>query len=136
MTTLFQVLLFSLFFTGNQFDSPQILKNGKYVVNFDPEFKYHDYIIVINNNSYIKYSYKDTLQGTIQMFGDKYLIFKDVLTRDQSDTNRISKMLHDSFGDNCIEILKTTNNKLYFRTTYIGNLHITINKGKFQKIKN
>jgi hypothetical protein len=111
------------------------LTNGRYKVHFEPYFKYSDYEIIVNDSSYTKYFKNDSIEGIIRQLPNNIILLKDIPKIVQPDTNRILKTIHDSFGSECIEISKIKNNKFYFRTTYTGNLHITINQGVFKKLR-
>jgi hypothetical protein len=118
-----------------QIDHSQILKDGKYIVQFNSMYKSNDYLILIKGDSYIRYYDNDTIKGNIKQLDDKYLIFKDISKTDLHDTSRVTNIIHDSFGDMCIEILKPKRNGFSFRTTYTGNLHITINEGIIKRLR-
>jgi hypothetical protein len=51
------------------------------------------------------------------------------------DTTTLAKLLYKSFGQPFIEIKQTRGRKTFFRTTWTGNLHVTINEGCFLKEK-
>jgi len=61
-----------------------------------------------------------------------YLIFK--YDSKQSDISSLAGLLQKSFGEPCFEIKKAIGDNI-FRTTYTGNLHISINEGRFVKSK-
>lgn len=115
-----------------------VFKNGKYHVTFKSFFKeFKDYEIVINNGIYTQYeTTTDSIKGSIEsIYKCQLFIFKPSLKiKLDSAGIEVDKLLRKSFGEDCIEIEQIEGDTIHFRTTYSGNLHITINQGKFIKI--
>lgn len=70
----------------------------------------------------------DTVTGTITRLDENTFVFKKD-KRYEYERTGIDKILYDSFGDECIEILSRLGNRFRFRTTYEAQLGITINEG-------
>jgi hypothetical protein len=123
-----------LSFGKNEYES-RILPNGKYHVKFiDPIHGGYD--ITIQDSVYTKYmSNGDSAKGRIYWINNSS--FQLLTLQTQVDTSsELSNFLKKSFGEVLIELdeLKSIGNDYYFRTTFTGNLHVTINTGQFIRI--
>ncbi len=47
----------------------------------------------------------------------------------------MEKLILKSFGEPFIELKEVSQDTITFRTTYVVNVHITINEGKLVKVK-
>ena len=115
-----------------------VFKNGNYHITFDEFFKqYEDCKIVICNGKYTEYVTNNyPIKGSIEsIYNCKLFKFKPnaKLTSDSAATE-LDKLIRKSFGEHCIEIKSINGDTISFRTTYEGNLHITINEGKIIRI--
>ena len=76
----------------------------------------------------------DTLKGDIRWIYDCYFVLK-VDGRVPDTAGGISTLLDRSFGEQCFELKKASEDTIFFRTTYTGNVHITANEGRLIKIQ-
>ncbi len=137
--TVYLVLLTVLLL--NQSDNYRV--NGNYKVILDTEFasdvQNSNYIITFSDSTYIK-SFKSgkRVTGKISRLSN---YIKDSKTVHLSDNGgytpqgHLDGLIHNSFGNTQIEFEESGNDTLEFRTTYSGNLHITVNQGKLVKLK-
>ena len=109
-----------------------IFRNGEYLIDFKDE-QIADYRININNDEYIKYLPGSKIEGKIIKLSPELYLFKDKNLGLQVDTTQLGKLINKSLGEQCVEIKKAQGDKIYFRTTYVGTLHITLNEGMFVK---
>ncbi len=110
------------------------MKNGTYIAKHTSPNGTIDYQLRISDDKFIiKIKDTITIKGKINWLGNCLVDFKS--DKVSIDTSEFGKMLHASFGDAIIELKNTVRKKTYFRTTYSGNLHITINEGYFSKVK-
>lgn len=110
--------------------------SGKYKIVYDSKYNLSqesNYTIKIKNNSYTKFINGNKIKGGITVFkkttGEKTYYFKDFLfiqNKIPTDSVRFK-----SFGKVIMEVNQLSKDTLAFRTTYEGQLQITINTGKF-----
>lgn len=87
----------------------------------------------VEKNNFYQYNNGDTVKGKINwIYKCSFVLEYDNV---QADTSKIGKLLLQSFGKPCIKIERISNDTIAFRTTYTENLRITINKGRFIKLK-
>ncbi len=110
----------------------QKLRNGDYKVYFNSK-NYDNYKIRISNDSYKKYTKQDTIKGKIIRISDYILVFRDDVNDSKIEKSDLAQLIDKSFGEQCIEIIDFGFSRIKFRSTYIGNLHITINEGELIK---
>ena len=134
MKVLLQQTLLFLLASLNLAGQSDIIKNGKYIVHLKTN-GYSDYGIVFRNDSYYKIIGNDTIKGQIKWLSKNTFILLDKIKNPVTDSTDLAKILHDSFGEKCIEVMTTDKGGFKFRTTYVGQLHITINEGEFIKQK-
>jgi len=110
------------------------LPNGKYLVHFT-KGAYKDYRINIQDSTFVQYFNRhDSAYGKIKW------IYKCTFSMKFSTKNGMDsiagplKLIHDSWGPSCIELKDVKKDTIQFRTTYSGNLHITVNEGYFLKM--
>jgi hypothetical protein len=103
-------------------------RNGQYLVDYKSD-QIPDFLMDINKNKYIKYQQNTKVEEKIIKVHSDLYIFRDKYLSSKVDTSRLSKIINKSFGEQCIEIRRTSGSKIYFRTTYVANLHLTINEG-------
>ena len=111
------------------------LKNGTYLVRHTSNNGAIDYQLTVNGKE-CEIKLNDTLniKGTLNWI-DNCLLKLEPQVMTQQDTSSLSKKLYSSFGNPCLEIKETKGDSTFFRTTWTGNLHITINEGYFLKLK-
>ena len=127
---LYGVLVF--YFTGKT-DCDK-LSNGKYLVHFTQGVG-KDYRIKIRDSTFVQYfSSRDSACGKIDW------IYKCLFNMKYSKQNSIDPLVYanpaivESWGLTCIELNEVKKDTIGFRTTYSGNLHITINEGYFLRM--
>lgn len=110
------------------------LTNGKYLVHFT-EGGGQDYKLSIRDSTFVKYS-----DGHDTTYGKISWIYKCIFRMKYSSKNDLDSMtgplkaINDSWGPPCIELRNIKKDTIEFRTTYSGNLHITVNEGYLLKI--
>jgi hypothetical protein len=113
----------------------KLLPDGKYRLEYTSNSPERPSLISISNEKFLKCcSLGDTLKGEMAWINDCYLILK-VNGRRIDTISTVQKMLHKSFGEHCLELEKANGDSIFFRTTYTGNVHITINKGQFIRLE-
>ena len=127
---------FILFSFGKNVYEGRSLPNGKYHVKFISPIN-GGYDITIQDGVYMKYMTNgDSTKGRIYWINNSSFQLKTLQTR--ADTlSGLNNFLKKNFGEELIELdpLKQIGNNIYnFRTTYTGNLHITINSGQFIRV--
>jgi hypothetical protein len=109
------------------------LKNGKYQVEYTGSVLFPSYELSINGIYYTKKTKDGTeVKGKFDWLSGCVFTMKDDNVEVDSLSN-FKEVIKSSFGDPCIELKGFEGNKIKFRTTYTGNLHITINEGVFIK---
>ena len=128
--TLLKFLL--LFSTENKCT---LLTDGNYKIKYTFNSTEVDSQIKIKNDNFSQFwNNGDSASGKIKWIYN--CIFKfDYLNRAASDTNRPGNQILKSFGGPCIELNDKNGDTIFFRTTYTGNLHLTLDKGMFTKIQ-
>lgn len=117
--------------------------NGDYNVILDTGFAVDvnnsNYIITFSDSTYIKkYKSGKRVTGKISRLSSFIKDSKTVYLNDNggyTPKGHLDALIHNSFGNTQIEFEETGNDTLIFRTTYSGNLHITVNQGKLIKLK-
>ncbi|MFI5406668.1 MAG: hypothetical protein ACHQ1D_09175 [Nitrososphaerales archaeon] len=113
----------------------ELLPDGKYRLEYTLNSTEKPSIISISNDKFSQCcSLGDTLKGKITWIYDCCLTLT-VNGRLLDTSNNLNNMLRRSFGEHCLELKKATGDSIFFRTTYTGNLHITINEGHFIRLK-
>jgi len=115
---------------------------GVYKVVFDKEFNSDEslgYVISFKDNTYVK-KLKDgkEIKGKIKRMPSpggkaKTVYLKDLV--EYTPVNHLDSLIYESFGDTIIEFEESNEDTLNIRTTYQGNLHVTVNQGKLIRIK-
>lgn len=132
----FALAIFSISWKTHTFSfNCKLLPDGKYRVEYTFNSGDKPSILAISKNRFTQCcSLGDTLRGDINWIYDCYLVLKyDGKMPDTSGD--ISKHLQRSFGGHCFEFKKAIGDSIFFRTTYRGNVHITINEGRFIRLK-
>ncbi|WP_207632799.1 hypothetical protein, partial [Foetidibacter luteolus] len=113
----------------------KLLPDGKYQIKYTFNSTEKPSIISISKDRFSKCcSFRDTLRGQINWIYDCYFTLKvDGISPDTS--SELNKLLHRSFGEHCFELKNSTEDTIFFRTTYTGNVHITVNEGRFVRTK-
>ena len=93
-----------------------------------------DYKLTINGEICNIQLHNRDVKGKVHWIGDCSLKLEPELHLNQ-DTTELERELYQSFGESFIEIKATKGDTTFFRTTWTGNLHITINEGYFIRIK-
>jgi hypothetical protein len=78
----------------------------------------------------------DTLnvKGKVKWISDCSFILEPAVQK-QQDTTELARKLYQSFGQPFIELKATKADTTFFRTTWTGNLHVTINEGYFVRVR-
>ena len=108
--------------------------SGKYQVHFTGK-ELGDYEIEVIRDKYIKHLPHLKIEGTISQIDDNLYYFHDKVDSTVEIKDAFLKEIKRSFEAECLEMKKVSKNKIAFRTTYEGNLHLTLNKGVFIKKK-
>ena len=125
----------------NQSDNSRV--NGDYKVILDKGFaadvNNSNYIITFSDSTYIKkFKSGKRVRGKISRLSSFIKDSKTVYLNDNGSytpQGHLDGLIHSSFGDTQMEFEETGNDTLKFRTTYSGNLHVTVNQGKLVKLK-
>jgi len=130
--TLLIFTLLTFFTTKNRCER---LKDGVYLVKHTSSNGAIDYRLSIYGES-CNIQINDTLnvKGKVSWIGDCSLKLEPEVPIKQ-DTTELAKKLYQSFGQPFIKVEVTKGDTTFFRTTWTGNLHITINEGYFLKVK-
>lgn len=129
------ILIFSLltFFTVE--NDCNKLKDGVYITRHTSKNGAVDYMLTIAGEMYtIQLNDTMDVKGKVKWIGDCSFKLEPEMLKKQ-DTTDLAKKLYQSFGEPFIEIKATDTDTTFFRTTWTGNLHITINEGYFVKVK-
>lgn len=111
------------------------LKDGTYHVRHTSNNGSLDYRLTIDGKS-CNIKVNDTLNvdGKVKWIDDCTLIL-ELEAAIKQDTTTLARKLYKSFGQPFIKIKETRSDTTFFRTTWSGNLHITINSGYFLRLK-
>lgn len=115
-------------------DRKSIFSNGRYLIDFTTD-KLTDYEIEIIGDKFIKRQPNFVTEGKIIQIGPSLYHFKNNEDITKENSSEIGILITKSFGEHCVEVKKVRGNKIFFRTTYAGNLNITANEGVFIKKK-
>jgi|GEM_PF-6513555 len=115
-------------------DDTTTFRDGRYLIDFTAE-DMADYEIEIIGNAFIAGKPDSTIKGKIIQLGPELYIFRNDENPPNEATSEIGRLIDKSFGEQCIEVGKVRGNRIFFRTTYAGNLHITVNEGVFIRKK-
>lgn len=110
-----------------------VFKNGTYLVDFTSD-EIEDYKIHIVENEFVIQG-PNSIEGKIIQVGQEKYAFRVNGNLSNQSTDSIVRLINESFGEQCVEVKKVRRNKIFFRTTYVNNLHITVNEGVFIKKK-
>jgi hypothetical protein len=112
------------------------LRDGMYSIEYDQPFtsrKKGD-LKTVSNNYTLDWGQNDSKNGKIQWITRTDFEFLSQDTSNQ-DSNSLAAVVLNSFGKPMIELQKARGDTTEFRTTYSGNLEITINSGRLVKLK-
>jgi hypothetical protein len=132
-TILFIIFLTTVFLSFVAPEKCELLRDGKYLMKYTIPTEAFS-TLQIKNNAFIQYFPKsDTLKGQIKSLSNCrfQLIYGSEWKPDTSD---IGKLINKSFGETVIELTEAGSDTITFRTTYIGNVHITVDKGKLIRL--
>jgi hypothetical protein len=111
-----------------------LLPNGLYKFEYTTYPNEKPSIIKIDEKKFLLYGEnRDTTRGKIEWTYDCSFILN--YENKLADTSDLAKLLFKSFGRHLIELNKASGDTIFFRTTYTANLHITVNHGRFIKLK-
>jgi len=133
-----KLLLITVLFTLPETKIPKChkLPNGRYLVHSSRKY-IKDYEIAFRDTFFIKYGpIGDPFKINITWLGACMFRMDDPnLKYNSSDTGSL-KIIHDSFGDPCnIELGVESGDTTYFRQTFTGNLHISVDEGYFLRLR-
>ena len=104
---------------------------GVFKVKYARTNNYPKSFIAIFDSSYI------SKVGNIEVYGKSFRVSNGKTTtiyllpnQPKTQNSDIDKLITNSFGREVIEFQESTKRKIKFRTTYLGQLHITHNVGK------
>jgi hypothetical protein len=119
----------------NAKDSCERLKDGVYLAKHTSPNGAVDYRLTIAGDA-CNIQVNDTLsvKGKVKWIADCSFKIEPNMHK-QQDTTELAKKLYQSFGEPFIEIKATKADTTFFRTTWTGNLHITINEGYFLRVR-
>jgi len=87
-------------------------------------------MIKIENEQFYQFKQNgDTLKGKIDWIYDCSFIFNFAIRK--IDTSSLEAVLSKSFGRSFVELNRKNGDTVIFRTSYTGNLEITLNEGRF-----
>lgn len=126
------LIFFLIFFVSSVFSQNPHLKNGLYLIDYSPSNQ-KDARISISDSNYTLYNENDTIQGQIEWLKDNRFILK--MLNKENYESEVERLLIESFGDICFETRIINKNRIKFRTTHIGQLHVTISDGELIRIE-
>ncbi len=103
-----------------------------YLIDYSPSNQ-KDARISISDSNYTLYNENDTIQGQIEWLKDNRFILK--MLNKENYESEVERLLIESFGDICFETRIINKNRIKFRTTHIGQLHVTISDGELIRIE-
>jgi hypothetical protein len=112
----------------------KLLPNGNYKLKYTFNSESDSQIKIINNTFVQYWNTGDSSKGRINWIYNCMLKLQ-YFSSPQSDTSGLGKLIFHSFGSPCIELKERKGDTINFRTTYSGNVHVTINEGKLIKLK-
>jgi hypothetical protein len=128
-------LIFAMLSFVTSKNNCQTLKDGVYLVKHTSKNGAADYrLTIVGGNCNIQVSDTIKVDGKLKWIDNCSLKFEPSVPIKQ-DTTELARKLYRSFGEPFIEIKTTNGDSTFFRTTWTGNLHITINEGYFLKVK-
>src|SRR5579862_6574083 len=131
MHKLFLIFLITngLQFTLHKKADCDLLSNGTYKLEYTRNSFEESSFIKIENDKFFQYKQNgDTLKGKIEwIYKCSFFLNYDIK---QIDTSSLQKMILESFSKSCVELNKKNGDTINFRTTYAGNLEVTINEGR------
>lgn len=112
-----------------------LLPDGKYKLQYHCGSNEKESIVEIQKGRFKKCCVLgDTLSGTLTWIYGCYVLLKT--DNEQPDTtSAIQKMIYQSFGPTCMELETSNGDSIFFRTTYLNNVHITVSKGRFIRLR-
>ena len=132
-TTVLYFLTFAL--TSFKTDDDKVVfGNGRYRV--DSTWRESgDYEIEIIGDKYVKHLPNAKKEGAISRVGPELYHFDDKADSTIEVKDVLLREIKRAYGEKRLEVKKTGRNKIVFRTTYQGNLHLTLDEGVFIKKK-
>lgn len=110
------------------------LSDGRFILEFTNYSIEKPSIVVVSKDRFSRCcSIGDTLTGRINRIAECYFLFE--YDNRILDTVGFQGLLSKSFGDACFEIKGMVGDTILFRTTYTANLRITINEGRFIRLR-
>lgn len=124
-------LIFILFLTNNLFSQDCVLPNGKYKIEFDKQFeKYPKFAFRILNDSITFYENNYGISLKIEKNNDCSLVIEKEKI-DETNLTEFQKIINKQHPFYTFKKI----NDLEFEFIYRVDLHVTINSGRFIKIK-
>lgn len=111
-----------------------VFRNGRYLIDFTAD-NLADYEIEIKEDEFVIGSTDAMIKGKIIKYDSDLYIFRNNEKPSTEATSEIGRLIDKSFGEQCVAVKRVRGNRIYFRTTYVGNLHVTVNEGVFIKKK-
>lgn len=134
LLNIFFLLSFSTGLISRMIEQFDGLTDGRYKLEYTSNSIEKPSIVMISKGGFTRCcSIGDTLTGRIHQISERYFLFE--YENMKRDTFGLQGLLSKSFGDPCYEIKRTVGDTIFFRTTYASNLHLTINEGRFIRLK-
>ena len=112
----------------------KLLPTGNYIMTYAYNSKESQSRLKIDNDNFEQISnFGDTTKGKLKWLYN-CIVMLDYPQKENSDTTGLQYKLTKSFGRPCLELSALSKDTINFRTTYSGNLHITINQGLIVKV--
>lgn len=125
------ILISTFLLTQKTFCQNPLLKNGTYLVNSNFE-ESQNYKMTIADSSFVKYFHNDSITGNIVWENDILFFKYDI---DEAEYSDLARLLHKSFGDYCMDLIRLKRKKYEYRIRQVDSLHITIDEGTITRTK-
>jgi hypothetical protein len=127
-------LFLFVFIAHTAVDSFRIRGRYKVIFNTDSSTRQRSSYVIcfVNDSSYQSIRPDRYISGKIVRDGDTACLIDTATYHPQG---HLDNMIYRSFGKQMIEFKETGKDTLKFRTTYVSNLHVTLNEGVLVRMK-
>ena len=132
MRQFYFLLIFIVISTQNLYCQTPLLRNGRYLIDYKSE-KVKDCSLLIKDSTYLTYDGNDSITGQIKWLDSDTFVLRDSIKKKENGSE-IVNLLNKSFGEVCFKIQSRSKDRFDFRTTYVGQLHITLNEGVIRSL--
>jgi hypothetical protein len=136
MRTSIKVLLVAFLITASSFvkeKNCKLLRDGNYILKFTSGAIEGESKIQVKQSAFKQYwSDGKSRKGKIRWISTCSFILDD---RPKQDASGLGKLLLNSLGEPCIQLIGIHDDTITFKTTHPGNVHITISEGQFIRVK-